>query len=255
MVSDVKIQSISRWQLFLLAFRSMFFQSSWNYRQFQGLGWCVVLLPYLKMIHGPEKLIFVIKKYLKYFNTNTFLAPTVAGAVLSLEFDQAHERQVPMGADKFAVAVMAPVAAAGDALFWGGMRPLLCSLAVVLGVVGYWWSPLLLVVSFNVPIVVFRVVGAWAGYAQGMAVVNIIQRWHLADIAVVLKRLTVVVCGCLCAVLLHGGKLELVWGVVGSGVLLVTIFLAVGCMRKGVPVVIVLIGILASVTMVDKLLL
>jgi len=83
----------------------------------------------------------------------------------------------------------------------------------------------------------------------------LIQRWKLADIAVALKRCTVVVAGGLCAALVHQTQLDLVWSVVSGAIALIVLFLTVIFLRKGVPLTVVLIGLIVSVTAVDKLLL
>ncbi|OQY23157.1 MAG: hypothetical protein B6I37_06005 [Desulfobacteraceae bacterium 4572_35.2] len=246
---------LTKWRLFCLSCRCLFLQSSWNYKQFQGLGWCVALLPHLTHLYGKERVAQVLKGYLKYFNTNTFLAPTIAAATLSIETETCRGEPVTIDGQSYPDVVMAPVAAVGDGLFWGGIRPFLSVLAVCFAVYGYWWSPLFLIISFNIPAGIFRVVGVWLGYHQGASVVLLIQRWRLADIAVVLKRCTVVVAGGLCAVLTHQHQLEFMWSLVGSFVVIVTLFLTVICLRKGVPLTVVLIGMIAGVTAVNKLLL
>jgi len=240
--------------LLRLAFRCFFLQCSWNYRQFQGLGWSVVLLPELKYLHGVGQLPSVLKGYLKYFNTNTFLASSVAGATIALEVDQCKGKEVPIAAHQYAEAVMAPVAAVGDALFWGGGRSLVCCLAVALAAYGFWWAPIFLLVLFNLPAGVLRIVGVWLGYHHGAAVVSMVQRGHLADVALVLKRCMIVVLGAVCAVLVHGehfpqDSLLLVHALVG-----VTLLTAVFCLRKGVPTAVVLWSVVAGVVIVDKML-
>lgn len=247
-------QLVSKWRLFRLALRCLFVQASWNYRQFQGLGWSVALLPELRILYGSEQLAAVLKKYLKYFNTNTFFVSSVAGATLALEVDQCHGKEVPIEAHQYSEAVMAPVAAVGDALFWGGYRSLVCCLTVTLAAYGFWWAPILLVVLFNVPVGMVRLLGVWIGYHHGASVVGIVQRGHLADLALVLKRCTVVVLGGLCAVLVHSGHLPLGWSMVVNAIVVAIVVVAVFCLRKGVPAAIVLCTVITAVTTVTKLL-
>lgn len=246
---------LTNWQLFCLSCRCLFLQSSWNYKQFQGLGWCVALLPSLTLIYGKKHVPQALQSYLKYFNTNTFMAPTIAAATLSIEVATNRDEAVTIDGHCYPDVVMAPVAAVGDALFWGGLRPFLSVFALLFAVYGYWWSPLFLVVLFNLPACLFRIAGAWLGYYQGASVVLLIQRWRLADIAVVLKRCTIVLAGALCAALTHQGQLEFMWSLGASCVVIVTLFLVVICLRKGIPLAVVLIGLITGVAAVDKLLL
>lgn len=254
-MGNVEHKQLTKWQLFCLACRCLFLQSSWNYKQFQGLGWSVALLPSLTFFYGKERVAEILGRYLRYFNTNTFFAPTIAAATLSIEADKCCGDQVAIEAHAYPDVVMAPVAAVGDALFWGGIRPFVSVLALCCAVYGYWWAPIILIVLFNIPAGLFRVVGVWLGYHHGAAVVLLIQRWRLADIAVVLKRCTVVLTGCLCALLTHQVQIDLVWSMVTSIVVIVSLFSTVVCLRKGVPLTVVLVAIIAGVTAIDKLLL
>lgn len=246
---------LTKWQLFCLSCRCLFLQSSWNYRQFQGLGWCVALLPSLTLLYGKERVAEVLKGYLKYFNTNTFFAPAVAAATLRLEAEKCRGEQVSIDPYGYPDVVMAPVAAVGDSLFWGGFRPLFSVLAVCFAAYEQWWAPVLLITMFNLPAGLFRVVGVWLGYHHGASVVLLIQRWKLADVASMLKRCTVVVSGGLCAILVHQTQLDLLWSMVGGALAIIALFLVVICLRRGVPITVVLIGLIVGVTVVDKLLL
>lgn len=237
-----------------LVARSLFLQSSWNYLYFQGLGWAVVLLPELRRLYPLAQLGTVVDRYLKYFNTNTFLAPALAAATLNLERKQIQGQPIPMTADAFAAAVMAPCAAVGDALFWGGLRPLLSCAAVLCALLGFWWAPFLLFVLFNLPAGVFRVYGAWLGDQRGADVVLLIQRWRLADIAVGLKQATVVVAGGVCAALSHGGDVALLPSACLGVGLLCAVLVAGWCLQRRVPVVVILVVGLAVTLLFDVLL-
>ncbi|MDY0189631.1 MAG: PTS system mannose/fructose/sorbose family transporter subunit IID [Desulfuromonas sp.] len=246
--------AVSKWGLLRLALRCLFVQSSWNYRQFQGLGWCVALLPELREFYPSDKLAAVLSKYLRYFNTNTFFVSSVAGATIAIEAKHSQGCDVPIEAHQYADAVMAPVAAVGDALFWGGYRSLICCFAVALAAYGFWWAPILLVVLFNLPVVVVRICGVWIGYNHGAAVIGMVQRAHLADVALVLKRATVVLLGAVCAVLVHGAHLPLGWAMATNALVVAIVLAAVFCLRKGVPTAIVLCTVIVSVTTLSKLL-
>lgn len=46
-------------------------QLGWNYEKMQGLGYCYILIPVLKILYGhdQEKLIRALKRHLGFFNT------------------------------------------------------------------------------------------------------------------------------------------------------------------------------------------
>lgn len=245
------LRAMSKLSLLRLTLSGLVLQCSWNFKQFQGLGWAWMLVPELKRLYPKSELHPVVKRYLGYFNSNVFLAPTIAASVLSIERQQRSEQQVAIAPHVFAEAVMAPFAAAGDAFFWGGLRPLCCALAVAFGVLGYWWSPLLFIILFNLPVVFVRLIGPWLGYSRGIDIVQLLQLWHVADIAIVLKRLTVATLGGVAAVVVHQGHIDLgvPWLLAGGSIM--TIFLLMVMLRKGLPLVVALMSLCGLVALVE----
>ena len=245
------VESVTKVRLCVLSFRCLLVQCSWNFKQFQGLGWVYVLLPELRRLYPDRVLRPIVQRYLGYFNSNVFLIPTIAAAVLSLERKQRLEEPVPMSPQAFSEAVMAPFAAAGDAFFWGGLRPLCCVIAVSVGYLGYWWSPVLFLVLFNVPVAFFRIVGPWLGYQQGVMVVQLLQTCRIADVAQVLKRITIVILGALTAVLCHKAGFD---SLAGGFVVFAALLCVLTCtilFRKGFPLYLVLFSLLAGVSVID----
>jgi len=179
-----------------------------------------------------------------YFNTNTFCAPTVFAAQLALREKQARGEYVVIGADEFAAAVMAPVAAVGDALFWGGLRPLAALAAVILALLGFLWAPLAVVLLFTLPCVVVRIAGSFLGYVRGAQVVAMIQQLHLANLAVRIKQINVVLLGVIAALAWRGLGTGLTLDRSSSICLGVLVLLGIGInvflLRRNIPLVVVL---------------
>jgi mannose/fructose/N-acetylgalactosamine-specific phosphotransferase system component IID len=242
---------MTKGRLWRLGLRSLLIQCSWNFKQFQGLGWVYLLLPELKRLYPDRTLRPIVQRYLGYFNSNVFLTPTIAAAVLSLECQQRREQPIPMSPQAFSEAVMAPFAAAGDAFFWGGLRPLCCTLAVVAGFLGYWWSPLLFLVLFNLPVFLVRLAGPWFGYHRGVMVVQLLQDYRIADMALVLKRMAVVVLGGIAAVLCHQPDVGVAFSLLICLSLLITVFMSVLLLRRGFPLYLVIIALLLMAGGID----
>ncbi|MCD6527515.1 MAG: PTS system mannose/fructose/sorbose family transporter subunit IID [Desulfuromonas sp.] len=242
---------MSKRSLFRLTLRSLLLQCSWNFKQLQGLGWAWLLIPELRRLYAPTSLRPIVQRYLGYFNSNIFLVPTIAAAVLSLERQQRLEQPVSIASHAFSEAVMAPFAAAGDAFFWGGLRPLCCTLAVAGGALGYWWSPLLFLALFNLPVFIVRLIGPWLGYSRGVEVVLLLQRWHIADIAIVLKRLTVVCLGGVAAIIIHHDPMDFSASYLTAAGVLLTIVSVMIVLRKGLPLVVVLVGLCGLVVSIE----
>ncbi|MBN2645180.1 MAG: PTS system mannose/fructose/sorbose family transporter subunit IID [Desulfuromonadaceae bacterium] len=184
-----------------LAWRCLFVQMSWNFKGFQNLGRLWVLSPFLRRWHHDRMDLPFCSRYGSYFNTNVFLLPTVLAATLALEEKDREGQSVPLDGVAFGQAVMAPVAAVGDALFWGGLRPLIVLGAVVLAWFGYTWSPWLALLLFVLLTTYVRLYGVFKGYALGPQVVGLIQQFRLAGCAVVLKQMSLVVLGSFAALL------------------------------------------------------
>lgn len=179
-----------------------------------------------------------------YFNTNTFCAPMVLAAHLALREKQARGEYVVIGADEFAAAVMAPVAAVGDAIFWGGLRPLAALVAIILTLQGFLWAPLVVVLLFTLPGVVVRIAGSFLGYVRGAQVVTLIQQLHLANLAVKVKQVNVVLLGVIAALALRGIGTGLNVGFSGSMYLAALVLLGVGVdvilLRRKIPILVVM---------------
>jgi len=194
--------AISRKVRFHIWLRLLFLQASWNFERLQGIGFFYALLPGLRNLYSKDDLASVSRRYVGYFNTHVYLAPLVAGAVLKLEEEKATGQGDPdFSIEEFKEMVAAPYAAIGDALFWGGLRPLAAGLALFFAVKGIIWAPLIFLVIYNVVPIWFRTAFYIRGYRQGMDSINFIQEHKLPDWAIHTKEAAVVVLGGLSAFL------------------------------------------------------
>lgn len=189
--------------------RLLFLQSSWNYQRMQGLGFLFALLPGLQRLCPPEELAKACLRHAGYFNTHPYLAPLVVGAVLKLEEERAaqgDDRSIDI--NDFKEIVAAPYAAIGDALFWGGLRPLVAAVALFFAIKGIIWTPLIFLLLYNLIPFWFRVVFFEYGYRHGLKSVDFMQEHNLADWAIHTKEAAVVMLGGLCAFLVFSHLVE-----------------------------------------------
>ncbi|SHI77870.1 PTS system IID component, Man family [Malonomonas rubra DSM 5091] len=229
-------------------FRLLLLQGSWNFERLQGLGFFFALLPGLKKLYPKEKLAEVGRHYLGYFNTHPYLAPLVAGAVLKLEEDRAKGQQPPVEIEEFKEMVAAPYAAIGDALFWGGLRPLAAGIALFFAAKGILWAPLVFLFLYNLIPMLFRISGFIRGYQQGIASVEFFQKRRLPDWAIHTKEAAVVVLGGLSAFLVfqHLQRIDMVSWV---GLLAIVPVIVLGLLaRKGVSTL--LLVLLSAATII-----
>jgi PTS system mannose-specific IID component len=224
-----------KWTTLLRIFaRSLLLQASWNFERLQNLGFLYLMLPGLRSIYGASLPIEVSQRYSGYFNTHPYLAPLVAGSSLRIEARLQAGEEVTIDVETFKKMVMAPFAAMGDALFWGGIRPLAALIGLFFASQGSLWAPVVFLVLYNLPHLVFRGGGLLLGYVQELRAIETIQRCHLPDLAVRFKEMTVILLGVLSAYLAFKGcdhkEISSAWGFA----LLPVIFLYAWLARKGI---------------------
>lgn len=207
------------WTTFLRMYlRSFLLQASWNFERLQNLGFFYLILPGLHAIYGDEIPEDVRLRHSSYFNTHPYLTPLVAGTILRLESKRFAGVDTAVDSESYKNMVMAPFAAMGDALFWGGVRPLAALIGLLFASQGSLWAPVVFLVLFNLPHLMFRGSGLVLGYVQELRSIETVQKWRLPDLAVRLKESTTVLIGVLCAYLSFKGcehqDISAIWGFV-----------------------------------------
>ncbi len=181
--------------------RSFLLQASWNFERMQNLGVLYAMGPALRFLYSGAQLKAAYQRHLSYFNTHPFMSAPVLGATLAQEERKAGGQEVSFSVEEFKGMIMAPYAAIGDALFWGGVRPLAACTALFFAVKGSLLAPLVFLALFNLPHMMMRLWGFFRGYARGVSVVEVIQRRRLPDVAIRFKEGTIVLLGGLSAYL------------------------------------------------------
>jgi mannose/fructose/N-acetylgalactosamine-specific phosphotransferase system component IID len=115
--------------------------------------------------------------------------------VLKLEEQRAAGEESQVSVSDFKEMVAAPYAAIGDALFWGGLRPLAAGVALFFAAKGILWAPLVFLLLYNAVPCWFRTTGFVRGYRQGVNSVEFLQRHRLPDWAIHTKEAAIVVLG------------------------------------------------------------
>ncbi|WP_020676481.1 PTS system mannose/fructose/sorbose family transporter subunit IID [Geopsychrobacter electrodiphilus] len=189
------MQKLSKWKLCHVWLRLLLLQGSWNFERLQGGGWFYALIPVLRLLYGEKELQRIARDHVGYFNTHPYLAPAVAGAVIRMELDRARGKEASLGIAEFKKMVAAPYAAVGDALFWGGLRPLAAGVAILLALKGLFFAPIVFLLLFNALPLWFRIAGFLSGYELGIKSVEFLQRRKLPDLAIRAKETSVVLLG------------------------------------------------------------
>jgi mannose/fructose/N-acetylgalactosamine-specific phosphotransferase system component IID len=189
------MQTLGKLKLLQVWLRLLLLQGSWNFERLQGGGWFYAIAPVLRVLYGEKEMQRIAKEHIGYFNTHPYLAPTVAGAVIRLELERASGKEAEIGIAEFKEMVAAPYAAVGDALFWGGLRPLAAGIALLLAAKGLVIAPLVFLLLFNAFPLWFRIAGFLSAYELGLQSVEFLQRRKLPDLAIRAKETSVVLLG------------------------------------------------------------
>ena len=229
-----------------MMFRSLLMQASWNYERLQNLGFLYVIYPGLRLLYPDNTLTSVAQRHLEYFNTHPYLAPSILGAALHLEAGAACGTASAENVQEFKKMVMAPYAAMGDAFFWGGLRPFAAVTALFFAFKGSLWAIPVFLVLFNIPHLVFRVMGFRRGLTLGLGVIHVIQAHRLPDLAMKTKEATVVLFGGFTAFLtlnvLNRSHTDGYWGFLSLPLVLMVVWL----IRKRVPPLFVIMSAVAA---------
>jgi PTS system mannose-specific IID component len=205
---------LSRLTLLHVWLRLLLLQGSWNFERLQGGGWFYAMAPVLRVLYGEKEMQRIAREHVGYFNTHPYLAPAVVGAVIRMELERAAGKELEIGVSEFKEMVASPYAAVGDALFWGGLRPLAAGIALLLAAKGLVVAPIVFLLLFNALPLWFRIAGFLSAYELGIQSVEFLQRRKLPDLAIRAKEATVVLFGGVAAFMvfqLLDGKQKPLW--------------------------------------------
>ena len=166
-----------RWTMFG---RLFLLQALWNYERMQGIGFAYALAPAARRLAKDDAAAAKsLVPHVGYFNTH----PVMAAVAVGVTADQLERRargEVALddaGLTRLKQALGASLAAMGDPLFWGAVRPLVALLAV------YAWradqsvvGAFTMLLGYNVFAVGYRARGLAEGYARGLAYVAQLPR-------------------------------------------------------------------------------
>lgn len=128
--------------------RSLTIMGSWNFPRMQGLGFFYIVSPFLeRFARQPQA---AMRRHFSYFNTHPYMASYILGAVAALE--EEGDGTAAVGVRN---ALMGPLGASGDGLFWAGVKPM----AVLLGMTLALFNPVAGAITL---LVVYNACHLWA---------------------------------------------------------------------------------------------
>jgi len=222
--------------------RSLFIQSSWNFRRMQNVGFAYSLIPLARRYRdNKERISGVLTRHIQSFNSHPYLTGAIIGSAARLE-ESSEDGNCPE-ALRLKETLMAPYAAIGDPFFWGGLKPLSSVAGVILALEGLLVAPLFFLLVYNSIHIWIRLRGFIEGYLDGKGGISFLSAIDLPGKIRILKWVTTFFLAILCAVFVNSSfpLVDFPWGVAvgGTFALVLLCFWLVG---RGISSLVVLYG-------------
>lgn len=170
--TDTVKRVLTKTDITKLGINSLFLQASFNYERMQAGGFLVSQLSALKKIYKDDKegLSASMEDNLEFINTHPNLVGFLTGLLISME--EAKEDRATIKGLK--VALFAPLAGIGDAIFWFTLLPIIAGISASMAMDGNIVGPILF---FAVYLAVFiaRIPLTHLGYNLGTKAVTTIK--------------------------------------------------------------------------------
>ncbi|MCR8744823.1 PTS system mannose/fructose/sorbose family transporter subunit IID [Romboutsia lituseburensis] len=157
---------VLKWKDYLIvALRSFFLQSAFNYGNYQGVGYANILMPALKKIYAnnEKELKQSAIENIEFFNSNPQTLPFITSIHLAL-LDNGESAE---NARSIKMALMGPLSGIGDSFFQFGLAPLFSSIGAGLAAEGLIIGPILFFLGINISLITTKVVTGYYGYKLG----------------------------------------------------------------------------------------
>jgi mannose/fructose/N-acetylgalactosamine-specific phosphotransferase system component IID len=164
-------------KFFLIFIRSFFIQAVWNFKSMLSVGWTFSMLPIANKIYNDSKEFQnFLYRHLSFFNAHPYLASYALGAIAKLEEDAAILKNKDYEQiEKFKNAIIGPLGAIGDQLFWAIIKPA----SIIVGFLGLLIFPdifqkliflCIFLILYNIPHIYIRYFGIVQGYNEGLSI-------------------------------------------------------------------------------------
>jgi len=219
---------LSRGQLAHVFARLLFIQATIHRRGMQNIGFLAALDAAAAPITGDPA--GLLARHAEHFNTNPNAAPVVVGGVLRIEEEGG--KGGPASVSRFKQACASALAAAGDVLFSGGLKPLALTLAAVSAIYSFFAGLVAVLVLYNAAVLAVRYRGLTFGYERGWGVIDAFSGSRVQRVLGIARASAACAGGLLVGVVLTRA--------VGQGPVLVALTIGVSALawtaiRRGVP--------------------
>ena len=226
------VRTISRLDLFRVFFRLLFMQGLLNRKGMQNLGLASALCEVgRKLAPAGDSGLFL--KHLTFFNCNPNFAPMIIGGLLRLEEEKLSGKPLTDGdIEYYKKSLASPLAAMGDMLFLGNLKPLALTFACIFAIYKFPIGLLAVFLLYNLTIISFRLWGIHFGYARGWELVDFFSGPEFQRLLGFVQGLGAAIGGVLVGVIFYrvpqSGQWMVLFGLALTGI---TLYL----LRKDIP--------------------
>lgn len=181
--SDQMEGVLTKKDLMNVFWRSFTMEWAWNYERQMNLGYCYSMIPVLdKLYDKKEDRVEAYKRHLEFYNVTPWLSSFPLGISIAMEEKNAVNKNLDTSSiNNIKVALMGPLSGIGDSFFWGTLRIIAMGIGTSLALEGNILGPLLFLFIFNIPAILARYFGLFAGYKLGAGFLDKIKESGLMD--------------------------------------------------------------------------
>lgn len=157
--------------------RSFSMEFSWNYERQMNMAYAYAMIPILKKLYKTkDQMANALKRHLEFFNTTPHIVTLILGINAAMEEENANDESFDTAAiDNIKTSLMGPLAGLGDSFFWGTLRLIATGVGTSLALQGNILGPILFLVIFNIPHLLFRYFATTWGYKLGTGFLKKVQ--------------------------------------------------------------------------------
>lgn len=174
---------ITKKDLNAVFWRSFQMEFSWNYERQMNMAYTYAMIPILKKLYKTnESMARALKRHLEFFNTTPHIVTLILGINAAMEEENANDNAFDVSAiESIKTSLMGPLAGIGDSFFWGTLRLIATGVGTSLALQGNVLGPILFLLIFNIPHLLFRYFATGWGYKLGTGFLKRIQENGLME--------------------------------------------------------------------------
>lgn len=176
-MSEKRITKKELWSCF---WHQMFFELGNGALKEESIGFCTSMIPIIEKVYDtPEEKAEAYARHNEYYLSEGRAAGLNVGIAAAMEERYALERDIDPGSiNAVKAALMGPLAALGDSIIHGTLRPLFAGIACSLVIASNYTSvfgPIMFTVIMTLVGMLVRYYGTFQGYFKGTQIVELIQ--------------------------------------------------------------------------------